>query len=84
MGSYSSQFLQRVTNILHVECCLKKLSRAFRECMKQKGSEERHCVNFQSNFKMIIKKKYINFQFYLSLISNIRGFKRQWLLINIL
>ena len=40
MGSYSSQFLQRVTNILHVECCLKKLSRAFRECMKQKGSEE--------------------------------------------
>ena len=54
MGNYSSKFLQRVTNILYVECCLKKLSRAFRECMKQKGSEEKKAIVliFQSNFKM--------------------------------
>ena len=30
-----------VTNILYVECCLKKLSRTFRECIKQKGFEEK-------------------------------------------
>ena len=52
MGNYSSKFL-RVTNILYVECCLKKLSRAFRECMKQKGSEEKKAIVLI--FKVILK-----------------------------
>lgn len=52
-GSYSSQFLQRFTNILYVKHCLKKVSRAFREWMKQKGFEENKATMFTS--KIILK-----------------------------
>ena len=54
MGSYSSQFLQRFTNILYVKHCLKRVSRAFREWMKQKeGFEENKATVF--TFKVILK-----------------------------
>lgn len=51
MGIYSSQFLQRSTNILYAEHCLEKLSRAFRDPSEgtqgKISKEQSHFVYFQ-------------------------------------